>query len=144
MIQRVQSIYLALVFLLSGGLIFFLKIGKTQGNSTTDILSLFHHESFILKSISISFWIVSALALVSIFLYRNRTLQITINRINILINLILLGLLAYYLLNLSGETTVSMKGIGSFLPLLSIALLILANYAIKKDENLVKSIDRLR
>ncbi|HHB52475.1 MAG TPA: DUF4293 family protein, partial [Saprospiraceae bacterium] len=124
--------------------IFFLKIGKAQGNSTTDILSLFHQESFILKSISISFWIVSALALVSIFLYRNRTLQITINRINILINLILLGLLAYYLLNLSGETTVSMKGIGSFLPLLSIALLILANYAIKKDENLVKSIDRLR
>jgi hypothetical protein len=52
--------------------------------------------------------------------------------------------LLYYLLNLSGEIVVSEKGIGSFIPVLNIVLLALANKAIQKDEALVKSIDRLR
>ncbi len=56
----------------------------------------------------------------------------------------MLGLLVYHLLNLSGETMVSEKGIGSFLPLASIVLLLFANLAIQKDEKLVKSVDRLR
>jgi ABC-type polysaccharide transport system permease subunit len=62
-----------------------------------------------------------------------------------ILNLILLGLFVYRSLNLSGETaTVSEKGIGMFLPILTIVLLVLANKAIKKDEDLVKSVDRLR
>ena len=50
----------------------------------------------------------------------------------------------YQSLNLSGETSVSEKGIGMFLPVVSIILLALANKAIKKDEDLVKSADRIR
>jgi hypothetical protein len=46
--------------------------------------------------------------------------------------------------NLSGETLVSEKGIGMFLPIISIVFIALANKAIKKDEDLVKSVDRLR
>ena len=45
---------------------------------------------------------------------------------------------------ISGEISVSEKGIGMFLPILAILLLVLANNAIKKDEDLVKSVDRLR
>jgi hypothetical protein len=59
--------------------------------------------------------------------------------------LILLGLFVYRSLNVSGGTAaVSEKGIGTYLPLISIVLLALANKAIKKDEELVKSVDRLR
>jgi ABC-type polysaccharide transport system permease subunit len=62
-----------------------------------------------------------------------------------ILNLILLGLFVYRSLNLSGETPlVSEKGIGMFVPVLAIVLLVLANKAIKKDEDLVKSVDRLR
>ena len=50
----------------------------------------------------------------------------------------------YLSLTVSGETLVSEKGIGMFLPILAILLLVLANKAIKKDEDLVKSVDRLR
>jgi ABC-type polysaccharide transport system permease subunit len=50
----------------------------------------------------------------------------------------------YRSLNVSGETAVSEKGIGIYLPIISIVLLALANKAIKKDEELVKSVDRLR
>ena len=61
-----------------------------------------------------------------------------------ILNVILLGLFVYQSLNLSGETLVSEKGIGMFLPIGSIILLVLANKAIKKDEDLVKSADRIR
>lgn len=66
------------------------------------------------------------------------------NRLNMISNVILLGLFVYRSLNLSGETQVSEKGIGMFLPIVSIVFLVLANKAIKKDEDLVKSVDRLR
>ncbi|MNW08544.1 hypothetical protein D3C71_2053400 [compost metagenome] len=67
-----------------------------------------------------------------------------LNRLNIILNLILLGLFVYRSLNLSGGTEVSEKGIGMFMPIVAIVLLVLANKAIKKDEDLVKSVDRLR
>ena len=67
-----------------------------------------------------------------------------INRLNILTNLFLLGVLLYYLLSLPGETVVAEKGIGVFLPIVVVLLLVLANNALHKDENLVKSVDRLR
>lgn len=67
-----------------------------------------------------------------------------LNRLNIIFNLTLLGVFVYRLLTLSGEAQVSEKGIGMFLPIISIVFLVMANKAIKKDEDLVKSVDRLR
>jgi len=90
------------------------------------------------------FLVSAALSLLSIFRYRNRKLQFVLNRLNIILNFILLGLFVYQSLNLSGEADVSEKGIGTILPAFSIVLLVLANKAIKKDEDLVKSVDRLR
>jgi hypothetical protein len=52
--------------------------------------------------------------------------------------------LIYLSQTLSGEALVSEKGIGMFFPIIVILLLVLANKAIKKDEDLVKSVDRLR
>ena len=66
------------------------------------------------------------------------------NRLNIILNLFLLGFFVYRSLNLSGGTTVSEKGIGMLIPVCSIVFLTLANRAIKKDEDLVKSVDRVR
>jgi len=91
-----------------------------------------------------AFLLVALLAFVSLVSFKKRLLQINLNRFNILINLILFGFLVYHLLNISGEISVSEKGIGSFLPLASIVLLLMANRSIQKDENLVKSVDRLR
>ena len=50
----------------------------------------------------------------------------------------------YWSLSIPGEMEISEKGIGMFIPVLSIVFLVLANKAIKKDEDLVKSVDRLR
>ena len=144
MIQRIQSVYLVLVSVFSGGLVLIFDFWKNENNQSVDIWTLLEHQDYLLKSISIAFFLVALLAFISLMSFKHRILQINLNRFNILINLILLGLLVYHLLNLSGETMVSEKGIGSFLPLASIVLLLFANLAIQKDEKLVKSVDRLR
>lgn len=91
------------------------------------------------------FGLSTTLTLLSILSHQKRKQQFVMGRLNMILNLILLGLFVYRTLNLSGETTtVSEKGIGMFLPIFSIVFLVLANKAIKKDEDLVKSVDRLR
>ena len=87
----------------------------------------------------------TTLTLFSIISFKKRQNQFVTNRLNIILNLILLGLFVYRSLNLSGGTAeVSEKGIGMFLPIGAIVFLVLANKATKKDEDLVKSVDRLR
>ncbi|WP_339883045.1 DUF4293 domain-containing protein [Polaribacter vadi] len=143
MIQRVQTIYLLLASIVSGGLIFVFNLWNTIKEKIF-VVDLFSREVFTLKVIPFMFIMSAILSLVTIFLFKNRKLQFVLGRIIIMINLFLLGLLIYLSLNLSGETTVSEKGIGMFLPILAILLVVLANKAIKKDEDLIKSVDRLR
>ena len=71
-------------------------------------------------------------------------MQFVLGRLSILTNFILLGIVVYFSQNLSGEIKVSEKGIGLLIPILSILFVVIANKAIKKDEELVKSVDRLR
>lgn len=85
-----------------------------------------------------------ALAVIAILSFKKRQLQFVLNRLNILLNFVLLGVFVYRSLTISGETLVSEKGIGVLLPVISIVFLVLANKAIKRDEDLVKSVDRLR
>jgi hypothetical protein len=66
----------------------------------------------------ILFGLSTALTVWSIVSYNKRQNQFVIGRLNMILNLILLGLFVYRSLNLSGETTVvSEKGIGMFLPI---------------------------
>jgi len=136
MIQRIQTLYLLLAAGVSGGLVFVFEIWKN-----TEGLLLFAKDNVLYLSLFLG---SALLSLISIFLYKNRKAQFVLGRLNIILNFILLGLFVYQSLNLSGETHVSEKGIGMFLPIVSIVLLVLANKAIKKDEDLVKSVDRLR
>jgi uncharacterized membrane protein len=143
MIQRVQTVYLLMASIFSGVLIFVFNLWESIEKSIF-ALDLLKSESNLLKLIPVLFLVSAILAFVAIFIFKNRKLQFVIGRLTILINLILLGLLIYVSLTLPGEASVSEKGIGMFIPILAILLLVLANKAIKKDEDLVKSVDRLR
>ena len=143
MIQRIQTLYLIVAALVSGGLINVVSLWE-ENDIIIYIMDLFDSSSLLLKSIPVLFLVSAVLSLIAIFLFRNRKMQFVINRINILTNLFLLGVLLYYLLSLPGETVVSKKGIGVFIPIVVVLLLVLANKAIHKDEDLVKSVDRLR
>jgi hypothetical protein len=142
MIQRIQSIYLLIVAVLSGGLIFVFDLWTVEGMEVFafDLLS---EESILQKSVPILFVASALLALISIFSYKDRKKQFVFGRLIILINLFLLGILIYVSLSLPGEVT-SEKGIGMFIPTVAILFSVMANRAIKKDEDLVKSVDRLR
>ncbi|WP_445381549.1 DUF4293 family protein [Robiginitalea sp. IMCC43444] len=136
MIQRIQTLYLLLVALLTGVLPYWLHLW-TEDSGTPVYAS---DE----MAVSLAFYAAALLAVVSILRFKNRKSQFVLNRFNILLQLFLLGFFVYRALNLSGGTAVSEKGIGMLIPVFSIVLLVLANRAIKKDEDLVKSVDRLR
>jgi hypothetical protein len=135
MIQRIQSVYLLLVAGVAAGLPFLFSLYQEAGAPVyaTD------------RPMVLAGFIGSAtIALIAIFQFKNRQLQVVLNRLNIIVNLILLGVFVYRSLTMSGEEVSSEKGIGMLIPIVSIVLLFLATRAIRKDEQLVKSADRLR
>ncbi|WP_456313040.1 DUF4293 domain-containing protein [Pseudomonas shirazensis] len=138
MIQRIQTVYLLLTFVVTGVLMFFIPLWTLNNGKAFYFMQ--DQVYTILLGLS------TVLSVISIISYKKRQNQFVMGRLNIILNLILLGLFVYRSLNLSGDTTtiVSEKGIGMFLPIVAIVLLVLANKAIKKDEDLVKSVDRLR
>lgn len=136
MIQRIQTIYLVISAVIMGSL--FLWFPEVNGLDGKVVME--RGEPLIAGLIFLSI----ILALISIFSFKKRQLQFVLNRLNIISNFVLLGVFVYRMLTLSGETVVSEKGIGVLLPIISIVFLVLANKAIKRDEDLVKSADRLR
>ena len=136
MIQRIQTFFLVVVALIAGVLPFFLNLWVDAKG--TEIYA----ENALWASIA--FYASAVLAVAAIFLYKNRQNQFVLNRLNMILNLFLLGFFVYRSLSLSGENVISEKGIGMLIPVFSIVFLVLANRAIKKDEDLVKSVDRLR
>ena len=135
MIQRIQSIYLGLAFIVMAVLPFLFPLWKENNLDIYFMTNILY---------TVFFGLSTTLAVYSLLSFKKRQTQFVLNRLNIILNLILLGLFVYRTLNLSGGATAPEKGIGMFLPIATILLLVLANRAIKKDEDLVKSVDRLR
>jgi hypothetical protein len=129
MIQRIQTIFMLLSIL--GSFFLFLTSEDTIFLGT----NLFVRVSSIL---------LIPLGGYSVFSFKNRKRQLLLNNISIGINALLIALLMFWLLNLSGGINFPEKGIEPIFPLISIVCLVLANIYIKKDERLVKSVDRLR
>lgn len=134
MIQRIQTLYLLGALVASAGFYF---VGNSDSGVTADQWSL----GAINRTLQL---IIMVLVVWSIFKFKQRLHQFVLNRLSIILNFVLVGVFAYQSLNLPGEISVSQKGIGVLLPIISIVFLVLANKAIKRDEDLVKSVDRLR
>lgn len=136
MIQRIQTVYLIGVVVISGLLQLWMPLWTSASNAA--IMPIDELPVFLTLIISAS------VALITIFRFKSRKQQFVLNRLNIILNLFLLGSFVYRTLKISGEAQVSEKGIGLLIPIFSIVFLVLANKAIKRDEELVKSVDRLR
>jgi hypothetical protein len=136
MLQRIQTVYLIVSALIMAALyVWFPTIIDEAGTVVIE-----RGEYMVLGLVFVSI----ALAIISILSFKKRQMQFVLNRLNIISNFVLLGVFVYRSLKVSGEILVSEKGIGVLLPIISIVFLVLANKAIKKDEDLVKSVDRLR
>ncbi len=154
MIQRIQTVYLLLAaFLMS--LLFTNPIAEILVSDKL-FLTLWHNkivssdpELFSRMStwpITVLLGVVVLVELVIVFLYKNRLLQIRLSIFNLLLMFGLVGLIYFF----TKHTLNNLEGIKSaFLwpvvcPMISIILNYLALKAIQKDENLVRSYDRIR
>ena len=134
--QRIQTLYMSVVVLLAVCLLFVFEVGVDANGVALlgrDIVLVFFESV-----------LTMLIVIVAIFQFKNRQNQFVLNRVAILIQFFLLGFFVYRALSMPGEGLTSEKGIGAFVPIVSIVLLAQAKRAIKKDEDLVKSVDRIR
>ncbi len=154
MLQRIQSIFLFLASVAMALMFFFPLANFFSENYSIQlwVTGIIKHTEFS-DNVNISplplLIIVPFVALLSfatIFLYKKRKIQLKLIKFNLLLNIILIALYFFYYINSIEEITFANADYltGSFFPLISLLFFILAFRAIRKDEKLVRSADRLR
>lgn len=143
MIQRIQSILLLLAAVALLGL-FGLPFASTSEPVAAS--ALFADQKYNIldhTALSATFIAVAVICLLSIFLFNNRKLQM---RLSLLAIVGAVAGLAVASVLFSQDTAgqAAQLGLGFGLPVVSIILTFLAYRFIKKDDKLVKSMDRLR
>ena len=90
--------------------------------------------------------VIAVMSLINIFLFRNRKLQIRLSVYGIILSFGIIGLLYYYRVVLFREIDVDSYWLKLplILPLAAIIFTYLAFRGIRKDEILIRSIDKLR
>ena len=157
MIQRIQTIYL-LVAAIAAVLLFVLPMATFTGPGgtweyTALAIQLLDETG---DTASANPWPVAVLAGLMalmcgavIALFKNRPAQLRLGKGMFLLGTALLVSVIFYfddartLASGDGEATVN-YGFGLALPVLALIMVFLANRSIRKDEELVKSVDRLR
>ncbi len=144
MIQRIQSLFLV-VAATALALLFKYPLAK----SDVATAQLFSDRQFNIQDHPVMLILSGAgmlLAIVTIFLFKNRTLQIKLSNLVVVLSILLVIVAAALFLNdTKNMGTVSIEdALGAYLPLVAIVFGILAGRFIKKDERLVRSADRLR
>ena len=163
MIQRVQTIFL-LGLVICMALIFFFPIWEktNPAGSTKLTLDAFHWVEYTLDTtggemqvvdskttfyLAVIAGIICLVALFSIFQFKARMVQIKLGALNAFILMVYIGLATYFIYQGENRIGFEARGVfkaGYFLPLAALILNSLANRFIKKDENLVRSVDRIR
>ena len=155
MIQRIQTLYLFLAAILTG-LTLILPVGTFLGGTEELRLTAFGFfdtagNTLVVSAYGLTATVMAAtiLALVDIFLYKRRLVQF---RLCIVELVLLMGVIIFEGYYVSGsirslasfEVSAWKLSLGAFLPLISLVLSYLALRGIRKDIQLVKSLDRIR
>lgn len=141
MIQRIQSLWLLVVALAAFATYTLrLYVGKLADGSTRDYLLA---DDFLLVICIIALGI---LAIICLFLFRNRRLQFRLSIWGMILSIAFLFLEYWRVEAFKREEAIQSGSyqIGALLPLVMVIFYFLAARGIYRDERLVKSIDRLR
>lgn len=150
MLQRIQSVFLFLITILSV-LQLFLPFQEITTYETSFQLFLFpgkYNESYngiIHLPLALNA-IIIILSLFTVFKYKNRKLQMKLCTFIAILSFMLtasLFLFTYAKLNDTHNTSINYNA-SSFIPLANIVLAFIAKRFIKSDEDLIKSADRIR
>lgn len=143
MIQRVQTIFLALATGISFGLFGFPLATTPQAQSSS---TLFANAAYQLNDhwgLMLAFGLAGLSTLASIFLFKNRGLQIRLTRLGTIALIVGSGLAVSLLLFDQAASQAQWSAFWA-MPVIALACTILAVRYIRKDDQLVKSMDRLR
>ena len=141
MIQRIQSIWLFLAAACAFiAYMLTLFVGKLADN-TERIFPM--GEKLLLVVMLIG---TGLLALVTIFLYKNRKLQFRLSILGIFLSIGIIALEYFFVESFKKENLIvsGTYQLGALLPIVMAVLFIFASRGIYRDERLVKSVDRLR
>jgi hypothetical protein len=133
-LQRIQTIYLLFVFLIQLAAFIFLPHRLLYSGVSVEVNQYYILLISSLLLIVVPFW--------NIFQFRNRKRQFVLNRVLLLITLgvLLIQCIGY----LNSDSNESHQLLACVVHMLTIIFLSLANKTIKRDEDLVRSADRLR
>jgi uncharacterized membrane protein len=162
MIQRRQTIFMLLSAIISA-LLFFIPLMSFEANSSVMSFTIFGIENPIdTLTLSQSYtWplivltvLMTILPIYTLLRYKKRKHQVKMCQLDMLLNIVFIGVVFLYYEADIQEVIAAVEGdeyqlevayfIGMAIPLVNLVLEILAIRGIKKDIELLKSIDRLR
>jgi hypothetical protein len=158
MIQRIQTLYLFLAFV-AVSLLFVFPLAQFFSENGAFVFSITGLKNMVpgdpdvfSTMIFIPMLIIAAgigiLTLFTVFQYKNRPFQVKLTNIGVLLSIILImGIFFFYIPMIEKKINIIpdySKAFGIYLPLVALVFLVMANRAIKRDEKLVRSADRLR
>ncbi len=152
MIQRKQTVYMFFALIIMGLMFFFPVLRFIDPNSNTYELTYLgviniENGNYIVKAIPLTILlaVIVLLLLITIFSYKNRILQMRLSVFSILLMIGSLGLIFFYALYGQGKIHGEIFYLYPLIfPVVSTILTFLAFKGIKKDEELVRSYDRIR
>lgn len=157
MIQRRQTVYMFLSAVICA-LLFFMPLAIISEAPSVRFTvlgwnTITESNSYVWPLVALTI-VMTALPLITIFLYKKRTLQVKLCRLEMLLSIIFIGLVylvydkddinAVQAVGYEAETITLACYYGMIIPLVNIILELLAVRGVKKDIELLKSIDRLR
>jgi hypothetical protein len=157
MIQRIQSVFLLLLALAMLSVLALPLWHKVDGLTHQELTLTafgFQADGWQLPAGQGPVWLIGALAAASaavaafeIFQFKTRAKQLMLGALNLLLIVATLGAMFYF--SSKGEQLLNIKLEGQYLPgfylpTLALLLNLLANRFIRRDEQLVRSMDRLR
>jgi len=158
MIQRIQTVYLALAAI-AISLLFAFPLAQFFSETGAYVFSVTGLKNMvpgepdafkpiIFLPIIIVAVLIALLVIFTIFQYKNRSFQIKLTNIGVLAAIILImGIFFLYIPMIEKKINIVpdySNAFGIYMPLVALVFLVMANRAIKRDDKLVRSADRLR
>lgn len=161
MIQRIQSVFMFLAAI-AGVLYFFFPIAIFYSESGLFVRLFLYgvkyvgHDPFGGEPVRLfPFWlgipatiiqiVIIILLIYTIFQYSDRLFQLRLNRLTIFLYVILIGAVFFTSTYIENKLqTEPVYTLSNILPIISIILIFVSNHFIRRDEQLVRSADRLR
>lgn len=151
MIQRIQSLYLLIASVITATL-FRIPVLSIISNDRNYVIfyngmkDYMTHETVSTNPAGLLILVFAVIVpLIAIFIFKKRVLQMKFVNYSIMFNVLFIVDMVYYLYRIKQSVDFSVEfQLGIVLPFVSIILLYLAKRNIKKDEELIRSVDRIR